>query len=46
MKAQKINEDSKRVQVGKLQKGTGEKPSQIADGTWLDTPLPSSLRTR
>eukprot|EP01122_Echinamoeba_exundans_P007341 TRINITY_DN2235_c0_g1_i4.p1 TRINITY_DN2235_c0_g1~~TRINITY_DN2235_c0_g1_i4.p1 ORF type:complete len:466 (-),score=108.95 TRINITY_DN2235_c0_g1_i4:90-1487(-) len=31
MKAQKINEDSKRVQVGKLQKGTGEKPSQIAD---------------
>lgn len=33
MKAQKINEDSKRVQVGKTQKGTGEKPSQIGDGT-------------
>ncbi|XP_049849111.1 uncharacterized protein LOC126317486 isoform X2 [Schistocerca gregaria] len=31
MRAQKVNEDAKRVQVGKTQKGTGEKPTQVAD---------------
>lgn len=31
MRAQKLNEDSKRHQTGLAQKGTGEKPTQIAD---------------
>lgn len=47
MKAQKINEDSKRHQTGKAQKGTGEKPTsstddlktQVALGKWYEVPL-------
>jgi len=34
MKSQKLSEDSKRVQVGKTQKGTGEKPT-VTEGSHL-----------